>query len=673
MSSLLEAALRYAELGYAVFPCSPRSSRPLTGHGFKDATTNAAQIEEWWQAHPNANIGITTAGLLIVDVDGPQNPWLTAERSLELSQAPTARTPRGGWHFVFRKPVGAEWRCTAGRLAPHVDTRTDGGYIVVAPSLRQEGAYTWAEGLALDVAPDALPEPPAWLVEALDGLAHGPTLAKSSPQSGPVAAAGEEANPIPSGQRNSTLASLAGTMRRVGMSQSEVLAALKQVNRDRCKPPLSDAEVEKVAASSMRYEPDQVAVALAENWASVTLAGPQSRIVSRRLCDIEPEEISWLWPKRIPRGCLTVVGGRPSSNKSTLTLWLTALVTVAGQFPDGTECERGSALVLSAEDDAAKVIRPRFDAAGGDASRVELLDGIRRSDGKGVDLITLADVWAIEEKAVGMADCSLIVVDPIGSYLGGKLDAHRDNECRAVLTPLAKLAEQLNLAIVLVCHTRKSPGMFADDLLLGSRAFSGVARSVLHVVRDPEQKNRRLLLPGKCNLAPESTGLAFTVGGIIVPTISWESEPVMLSADELAASECQAQKRGPKSDGQGEAKRFLLDALADGPKPSKEIESDAREGHGIHRRTLERARTALGVVSFRPENPGPWYLRLPEHTAMHTADSAKQKELGGLGGVLELPRNTHKCITPNEHTAKLSVFGGVASDTAIPEVNLGNR
>jgi len=139
----LEAALHYAELGYRVFPCAPGDSNPLTEHGFHDATTDAVQIERWWDRHPDANVALAAAGLLVVDLDplegGATNPWPPddPDKHLDLAAAPTALTPRGGRHHVFAKPAGKGWRCTTSRLAPKVDTRTDGGYIVVAPSRRQ--------------------------------------------------------------------------------------------------------------------------------------------------------------------------------------------------------------------------------------------------------------------------------------------------------------------------------------------------------------------------------------------------------------------------------------------------------------------------------------------------------------------------------------------------------
>src|SRR5690606_5053107 len=111
-SMLLNAARRYAELGYAVFPCAPGGSVPLTEHGFHGATTDPEQIEAWWNAHPSANVAIATGGLLVVDIDpldgGAVNPWLREEpeKLLTLAAAPTAITPRGGRHHVFRKPSG---------------------------------------------------------------------------------------------------------------------------------------------------------------------------------------------------------------------------------------------------------------------------------------------------------------------------------------------------------------------------------------------------------------------------------------------------------------------------------------------------------------------------------------------------------------------------------------
>ena len=262
---LLAAALAYAEMGYAVFPCVPGGKVPLTEHGFLDATTDAAKIEAWWAQNPAANVGMATQGMVAIDadvVDGRPNPWLDGEpdKQLSLAVAPMSITPRGGQHHLFRQPPGKAWRCTEGKLAPKVDTRADGGYIVVPPSIREDGrTYRWQETLELTVGPGQLPEPPAWLVERLDRVAEGrATLAQG-------ATPAEGSSRIPAGQRNATLARLGGGMRRMGMSEAEIAAALLQVNQARCAPLLPAAEVQRIAASIARYEPDAVSVALVEN------------------------------------------------------------------------------------------------------------------------------------------------------------------------------------------------------------------------------------------------------------------------------------------------------------------------------------------------------------------------------------------------------------------------
>ena len=293
MNDLLQAALHYAELGYAVFPCVPGRKEPLTKNGFLDATSEIEQIELWWQRHPNANIAIATEGLLVVDVDGPENPWLVddPDRLAELASGCVSVTPRGGRHYIFRQPTGATFRCQVSQLAPLVDVRAQGGYVLVPPSIVGGKVYRWAEGLELDQSLDRLPEPPGWLLARLGSSA---TLSPTSPRAASEAVVG---NQIPSGQRNATLARLAGTMRRVGMSRAEILAALGCANLDRCSPPLSPAEVERIATSVARYEPDQIAVAVAEDHWAQDFRG-----------DEEPRDISPTDPGPFPEHLMDVPG-----------------------------------------------------------------------------------------------------------------------------------------------------------------------------------------------------------------------------------------------------------------------------------------------------------------------------------------------------------------------------
>ncbi len=237
------AALNYAELGYRVFPCVPNTKTPATEHGLLDASSDPAQIEAWWREMPNANIGIVTEGLLVVDVDGKDNPWLRQIDARSLAGGGIQRTPRGGLHYVLRQN-GTALRNTASRIAPMVDTRANGGYIVAAPSVIDGVSYTWLEPLP---SPSELPVVPRWIV---DGVFVRVSLAES------------ELEVIPEGGRNHAMMRFAGLFRRGGLGSNEIFHALLPLNLGRCKPPLEDEEVLAIAESAARYEPDVVEVSL---------------------------------------------------------------------------------------------------------------------------------------------------------------------------------------------------------------------------------------------------------------------------------------------------------------------------------------------------------------------------------------------------------------------------
>ena len=163
---------------------------------------------------------------------------------------------------------------------------------------------------------------------------------------------------------------------------------------------------------------------------------PTHTPVVRCMAEIEPTEVQWLWPHRIPLGRLTLLVGRPGEGKSFFTMELASHVSKGTEFPDGTYCPSGSVLIVSAEDDPADTIRPRLDAAEADVKRVHILSAIQytASDGKQEErAFTLADMPMLEAALSPLPDCRLVIIDPIGSYLGGGTDAHRDNEVRSVL------------------------------------------------------------------------------------------------------------------------------------------------------------------------------------------------------------------------------------------------
>lgn len=341
--------------------------------------------------------------------------------------------------------------------------------------------------------------------------------------------------------------------------------------------------------------------------------------VLTRMADIESQEVEWLWKGRVPLGRLTLLVGAPGTGKSYVTTDIAARVSTGTAFPDGAPCVHGEAILISAEDDPADTIRPRLDALGADVTRVHLLVTVRcKSAGRTREtLFTLKDLDALDKALGSHPACRLVVVDPIGSFLGGDVDSYRDNEVRSVLAPLAALAQKHRVAIIVVMHRRKGTGGRADELALGSVAFTGIARAVWHVTKDAKDAARRLLLAGKQNLSPEGHGLAFRIEHEgPVGRLVWERAPVKMSADEALRDERAAEesKPGPIPRRRAEAEEWLKELLADGSLAAAHVEREAKAA-GLAWRTVQRACRNLGIKPRRDRFDGGWTWDLPAEDA----------------------------------------------------------
>jgi putative DNA primase/helicase len=161
VSALEEAALDYAQQGLHVFPLQPRGKTPLTAHGLEDATIDLMTIETWWARWPEANVAIRTGELLVVDEDrlGALDE-LAAEAHETIPVTGLVKTASGK-HYYFRQPVEQRIRNTAGKLAPGIDTRGEGGYVVAPPSIHPSGSvYEWLAHVDAVVLP-------AWIAQRL--------------------------------------------------------------------------------------------------------------------------------------------------------------------------------------------------------------------------------------------------------------------------------------------------------------------------------------------------------------------------------------------------------------------------------------------------------------------------------------------------------------------------
>ena len=248
---MLAAALELARQGFPVLPlhtpvngacdcrrrpCNFIGKHPRTMHGLTEATTDEARIRRWWGMWAEANVGLVIPpGFVALDFDVEEASAVLDGRPLPPTA--TSRTGRG-WHFLYRtdRPIAPKVG-----ILPHLDLRGPGSYIVAPPSRHVSGAtYTWIAGL------DEIAEAPSWVAE----LAQDRGITITGGGAPPIAEV------ILDGQRNATLARVAGTMRRRGLSVAAITAALLEENAARCRPPLPDAEVRAIAASVGRYPPE---------------------------------------------------------------------------------------------------------------------------------------------------------------------------------------------------------------------------------------------------------------------------------------------------------------------------------------------------------------------------------------------------------------------------------
>jgi hypothetical protein len=348
-----------------------------------------------------------------------------------------------------------------------------------------------------------------------------------------------------------------------------------------------------------------------------------------RLSDVKPEPVAWLWPGRIALGKLTLIAGDPGLGKSFLTLDMAARVSRGRAWPDanGVATTSGGVVLLSAEDGVADTIRPRLDAAGADVNRIVALEAIRsvgdngRESARTFDLSR--DLPALEAAVRSVEGCRLVVIDPVTAYLGG-VDSHKNAEIRGLLAPLGAIAERHRVAVVAVTHLNKSGGGPAIYRAMGSLAFAAAARAAWAVSKDKDDPRRRLLLPIKNNIAPDTGGLAYRIEPLGVdgcPAVVWEPDPVNVSADDALA--------GDRDEGGGrtecdDAAAWLRDLLAHGPRAARDVERDARDA-GYSMATVRRAKAVIGVVSRKPAFGGPWEWTLPAPPRAQDAQPPKMR------------------------------------------------
>jgi hypothetical protein len=338
----------------------------------------------------------------------------------------------------------------------------------------------------------------------------------------------------------------------------------------------------------------------------------QSELVTECASEVLLQPVKWIWDGRIAKGKHTCIAGEPGTGKSQLSMFITAQVTMGGLWPCGEgRAPQGSVVILSAEDGAADTIVPRLHAAGADCGRVQIIRAVKEGeDRRGFNL--QRDLVLLERECERLGDTSLIIMDPVSSYLG-KTDSHKNAEVRSVLEPIGEFADRLGIAVLSVTHFSKSGAGSATKALhrfIGSIAFVGAPRIALAVI---EEDGRYLLLHAKNNLHAPPAGLAYKVQSHVLEPSMIETSRIVFEGGHVAISADDAinAKRGRDAPERDAAEDFLKQLLAKGPVRQTEVKDAAVNGYGYSWATVRVAADKLGVQPKKEGMAGGWWWKLP--------------------------------------------------------------
>lgn len=253
--------------------------------------------------------------------------------------------------------------------------------------------------------------------------------------------------------------------------------------------------------------------------------------------------------------------------------------------------------MISAEDSAERVLRPRLEAAQARLERVHLWQ---------LELHWLClpeEIEALEAEIVRL-NAVLVVLDPLDALLSDAIDSHRNHHIRRALGPLAQVAERTATTVLVVAHLRKNAGSDPLTAVVGSVAYTAAARQVLLAAEDAE-KQRHVLAVVKSNLAPPPPPLAYGIsearlgGGVVTSRIEWQGEAPEVDVAELLR---EPQRKASTTE---QVATFIASYLGEEEKPASEVEAAVREVFGtVSKATITRARALAGVETRKSGQPG---------------------------------------------------------------------
>lgn len=383
--------------------------------------------------------------------------------------------------------------------------------------------------------------------------------------------------------------------------QKRLLEALKKQKEEYgLSRPASQAkkEAEPLKASPAVPQAKYKAVPTSDGY-KLEEAPPKLDIIC--MDGITSQDTKWLWYPYLPLGKIVLMQGDPGQGKTTLALFIAAIISSGQQFYDETPFGvRVPATVIyqTAEDGLADTIKPRLESMKPDFKNIFVID----EDKQG---LTLADS-RIEAVLIDKSP-KLFVIDPLQAYLGADVDMHKANQVRPIMSKIGALAEKYSCTFLFIVHP---PKMAAKALYssLGTIDIPAVARSILAVGSDPENPEQRVMAHVKSSLAKHGSSILFSIDR--ESGVTWDGYSSLTPDDVMSAR--RQEGRGKPSAALEEAIEFLVDVITpEGYAERDEIIKQA-EAKGVKKSTLYNAKKEAKISDkksgFGANAKTIWYL-----------------------------------------------------------------
>ena len=375
---------------------------------------------------------------------------------------------------------------------------------------------------------------------------------------------------------------------------------------------------------------------------------------------VRSERVEWLMEPWIPRRSLTLLAGREGLGKSTIAVDIAARAT-RGELDNRNPLR---VLYLATEDSRSMTVKPRLVAAGADLDAVGFLDVTLGEYGGS---LSLPHDYPLLSELIVSERIGLVVLDAAKSAMSSTLNDHRDDDVRRFLEPMSKMADDFDVVFVALVHFGKRASTDSGTLILGSIAWSQVARSVLSVARDDES-GTLIVTNTKGNLAPREMSKECAIASARVPVdegghttagvVEWRGESKR-SARELLGGQGDDGTAAERSAAEGWLEDFLT--LNPGT-ASQEVKNEARK-YGHSERTLQRAAKALNVQSREEGFPRRTYWSLGPSDATAPPSAHNPGANGATSPELHKRYGVNEGNLQSRHTVR-------AGTTATPEPSL---